>query len=337
MACTEADSAPPPRADSVRAVSEATVRPLPIAGPMDAADAEISGLTWFRDTLVILPQYPRRNVPDARRRLYGIPRTALERALRDSTAAPLSLLKISMKAEGIEKQDGTYQGCEAIAFSGNRVFVLVETKKETGEGMGGVIVGGTVDDALSTITLDASSPRTIPVPVALRNMAYEALTVVGDTVVAFFEANGARVNGSAQAFQFRPDDLQALGPRPFPTLEYRVTDATQTDAEGRFWVMNYFYPGERDLLDPALDSLSINHGVGASHVGTSAVERLVEYRFAPEGIRRTDTPPVWLTLTGASPRNWEGIVRFGDGFLVATDRYPETLLAYVEPPSRPVP
>lgn len=333
MACTQADSAPPPRADSMRVVPEATVRPLPMSGPMNADDAEISGLTWFRDTLVVLPQYPRRNVPDQKRRIYGIPRTALERALRDSTAAPLSMLTISMKADGIENQEGRYEGCEAIAFSGNRVFVLVETKKGEGKGMGGTLIGGTVDDALTTVTLDASTPRSVPTQVAIPNMAYEALTIVGDTVVALYEANGAHVNGSASAyaFQFRPR-VRALGPRAFPTLEYRITDATETDADGRFWVMNYFYPGERDVLNPALDSLSMKHGVGASHVGTSGVERLVEYRFTPKGIRRTDTPPVWLTLTNGDARNWEGVVRFGDGFLVATDRYPETLLAYVEPP-----
>jgi hypothetical protein len=58
------------------------------------------------------------------------------------------------------------------------------------------------------------------------------------------------------------------------------------------------------------------------------VERLVEYRYTPRGIRRTDTPPLWLELA-ADGRNWEGLVRFADGFLLVTDTFPKTLLAYV--------
>jgi hypothetical protein len=163
----------------------------------------------------------------------------------------------------------------------------------------------------------------------LANMGFEALTLPGDTLVALYEANGAHVNPSPQAARF-DRSLARMASVPFPALEYRVTDATAVDADGRFWVLNYFFPGERDKLSPAADSLVLRHGIGASHRTGEAVERLVEYRYTPSGIVRTDTPPLWLKLGDAGPRNWEGVVRFGDGFLIATDRFPRTMLAYVE-------
>jgi hypothetical protein len=126
-------------------------------------------------------------------------------------------------------------------------------------------------------------------------------------------------------------DLRPLGPVSFPTLEYRLTDATALDADGRFWVINYFYPEDRDLLRPGVDSLALRYGRGASH-RASSVERLVEFRYAPSGVTRTETPPIWLRLDPQTARNWEGLARFRDGFLLATDRFPATILAYVPAP-----
>jgi hypothetical protein len=40
-----------------------------------------------------------------------------------------------------------------------------------------------------------------------------------------------------------------------------------------------------------------------------------------------------LTLDVGDGRNWEGIVRFGDrGFLLATDKFPITMLGYITIP-----
>jgi hypothetical protein len=62
------------------------------------------------------------------------------------------------------------------------------------------------------------------------------------------------------------------------------------------------------------------------------VERLVQYRYTDRGIRRTDRPPIWFELDEDAARNWEGLVRFEEGFLVATDRFPRTILAYLPAP-----
>ena len=127
------------------------------------------------------------------------------------------------------------------------------------------------------------------------------------------------------AFDF---DLGSLPSVSFPTIEYRITDATQLDGCDRFWAINYFYEGDRDLL-PTREPLVVRYGRGRTHRQQPTVERLVEFTYSAQGIALTDTAPIQLALIGAG-RNWEGIARLDDqGFLIATDKFPETLIGFV--------
>ena len=42
---------------------EVPVQVIPLTGPIASPDAQISGMAWYGDTLVILPQYPERIFP----------------------------------------------------------------------------------------------------------------------------------------------------------------------------------------------------------------------------------------------------------------------------------
>jgi hypothetical protein len=311
-------------------VQELAPRPLPLDSAFRRPSLELSGLAWHGDTLVVLPQYPGRAGGDDGPQLYGIARASLQRAVDDSTA-PIEPVPIPLSTPRLGGRTTGYQGLEAIAFVGDRAYLLVESTAD-GPGMRGHLLRGRVASNLREIRLQPGADRPLLQQAELPNTAYEALTTRADTVMAIFEANGHRVNDAPRAVRVGPD-LQPLGNVPFPTLEYRVTDATALDAQRRFWVINYFYPGDRDLLHPAADSLAQRFGAGPTHRRSDVVERLVEYQYTPQGIRRTDTPPLWLELA-ADGRNWEGIARFGDGFLLVTDTFPKTLLAYV--PGAPV-
>jgi hypothetical protein len=106
------------------------------------------------------------------------------------------------------------------------------------------------------------------------------------------------------------------------------------DDENRFWVINYFFPEEGVILRPAADRETARYGQGASHAVCEGVERLLEMRYLGDRIVRTDTPPVSFRLRqDRLCRNWEAVVRVeGRGFLLMTDRYPETLLAFAAYP-----
>lgn len=142
----------------------------------------------------------------------------------------------------------------------------------------------------------------------------------------FYEVNGAsNEQPIAQRFDrdLSPQDDVQLAP-----LEYRMTDATTVDSNGRFWTTNYFYEG--DTWATAACPLSQQFGVGESHVGELTVERLVELELGDDGVRVSRSAPILLELAAGVGRNWEGVARLDDrGFVLATDEHPCTMLAFV--------
>ena len=331
--CQSAADAPEPAPPNA-APPEQAIQPIRLNGPITDPATEISGLTWHGDYLVLLPQYPRTSRTANEGYLFAIPRAELEAALANPDHAPITPRTIPITAEGLEKHTAVFQGCEAIVFQGDRAYLVVEaTHPDEPNQMRGYVVAGRVAPDFSGIHLDPASAAPISLPVNLSNMSTESMLAVGDTLVTLYEANGANVNPQPQARLFNAA-LQSLGPRTFPTIEYRITDVTSADSTGNFWAINYFYPGERDKLDPAADSVAIQHGSGRSHQRLPQVERLLEFRYTPDGIVRTPTPPIHLQLNpDTEGRNWEGIVRLGTrGFFLATDKYPTTMLAFVPRP-----
>jgi hypothetical protein len=57
---------------------------------------------------------------------------------------------------------------------------------------------------------------------------------------------------------------------------------------------------------------------------------LIEFRIDKDDVNLIDQAPIYLELLDEDSRNWEGIVAYGDGFLLVTDRFPTTILAYIE-------
>ena len=224
-----------------------------------------------------------------------------------------------------------FAGYEAIVFLGDQVYLTIEVEGE--KHMSAYIVSGVIDPELSAIRLDEKTLRSIPMPANLNNKSDESLLVIDQNILALYEVNGHTLFKSGVqkpwAVQFDPQ-LTKSRLLPFPALEFRVTDACQPDANGKFWVMNYFYPIERQLYTDH-DPLMMQYGAGATHVNGLAVERLVELQYTSEGIIQTGRPPIQLQLTGdRQPRNWEGLVRLDErGFLIVTDKYPTTILAFV--------
>jgi hypothetical protein len=137
-------------------------------------------------------------------------------------------------------------------------------------------------------------------------MSDESIVVFGRRVITFYEANGLNVNANPSAYSLDLD-LHPMDRLSFPTIEYRVTDASHVDANGLFWVINYFYPGDK------------------------TVERLIPLQFTEDGIVPVQKPPIQLELLpDDEARNWEGLVTLDDlGFLLVTDEFPETLFGFV--------
>lgn len=309
--------------------AEVEVIPIPLADPLDKRSAEISGMDWYGEYLIILPQYL--DHADGRV-MYAIPKSMILESLQEPTAAPITPIRIPVEDQLYSEVYGRdFEGYESIAFVGNRLYLTVELSSD--DGMAGYLISGEIEPDLSRIVLDADGRKPIPLPRQIRNLTNEAILAVGDQLLTMFEANGAVVNPSPAAQVF-DQDLNLTEKIPFPVIEYRVTDATRLDSNGNFWVLNIYTLGIFGL-QPAEDQIALQSGEGCTHAFYPWVERLVELHYDPEtGITLSGTPPIQLALQGTLlSNNWEGVVRLDDqGFLIASDKFPQTILGFIPRP-----
>ncbi len=306
--------------------AEVQIQELPMVGGAERVDAELSGLAWLGDDLVLLPQYPDRFPTAEGGGVFVLGRAEIERAIEDR--GEVEPRRVPFIAEGFEDAIVGFEGFEAIAFLGSEVFVTVEA--DAPEGTHGYLVKGRVREGLSAIELDVESRVMLDAQSPIGNLAYEALSIHDGRIYVFYEANGA-ANPTAQAECF-DRDLERMAPLALSRVEYRLTDTTAVDENGRFWAANYYYDG--DCWKTGSCPIRERFGVGRSHRGQRTVERFIELQLGADGIEPTDTAPVQLELGRGSGRNWEGIVRMDDlGFLVVTDKHPTSMLAFVPFPA----
>jgi hypothetical protein len=291
---------------------------ITLNGDITSPDQEISGLAWHNDNLMLLPQYPDDNI-------YSIPKHKIINFLNSSltTIFPNDL---NWNSSDLEKGIKGFEGYESIVFNDDTVYITIEA--ETRNTNSGFIACGVIDENKNEIVINKKSLKKINTPVTLRNMTYETILLYNNSVITIYEVNSANVNKSPVYYQF-DKDLKSNIIKPFPFTEYRITDATEIDSEGKFWVTNYFWPGDYKLIKPDLDY------VIATKKDIKPVERLLEFQFVDEGIERTEREPINIKLSEfGDSRNWEGVVRLDNmGFLIATDKFPGTILAFIPLPN----
>jgi hypothetical protein len=301
---------------------EVEFTPIALTGPLSRRSAEISGMDWYGEYLILLPQYF--NHADGRV-LYAIPKSIILEYLQDPAASSIDAIRIPVEDQLFgEGEEYGFEGYEGITFIGNQVYLTVEIHAD--DGMKGYLISGEIEPDLSLVVLDTEGRQMIPLPRQVDNLTDEALLPVENQVITIFEANGVIDNPSPTANIFDAD-LDLIGHLPFPTIEYRLTDATRLDSDHNFWVINSFSP-----LKPMDDLLEKKYGEGCTHAYYRWVERLVELHYDPQtGITLADSPPIQLALPRTLFfRNWEGIARLDNlGLLIASDKYPGTILGFV--------
>ena len=312
---------PPPAADAPATIA-VEPRLLPLAGPVASPEAEISAMCWLGDRLLLVPQHPERFATDAEPLgLLVLDRAEIEAVIDHRSREPLRPRAVVLDAPDLIAGLPGWGGLEAAVASGDTVYFAVEARVDGV--MTGYLLRGRLDASGEPLRLrlDMDRVASIPVPTSIPNMSQEALVLSGGRLGVLFEANGARVFPGAHAVFF-DRDLDHAGIVPIEPIEYRITDACQPDADGVFWVINYFFPGEGPLLDPPSPP-------------SGPVEQLVALQDVGNAIIRAPRPALDLRRDpDQPPRNWEALVRLGDhGFLIMTDRYPTTLLAYVPLPT----
>jgi hypothetical protein len=285
-------------------------------------------MAWYGDHLILLPQYPGRFANGDDGRLFALPKADIRAFLDGSLAGPLTPREIPLVAPGLAESITNFEGYEAITFVGDRAFLTVESG--AGDPMMGYMVSGRIASNLSELRLDPATRVELPPADSHSNMTDETLVAAGDRLFTIYEVNGPGYNEEPEIHLF---DLSSdlLGTRPFPAIEYRVTDATEIDSQGRFWALNIYWRGDI-RQNPIPDALAIQHGQGRTHARYRLVERLLQFRWTGSRVELTGQPPIQLELTGEE-HNWEGLVRLDDrGFLLVTDEVPGTILGFVRKP-----
>lgn len=297
---------------------------IPLSGSITKKKAELSGMAWIGDTLVLLPQYPEEFGPNEGA-LFAIPKQAILDYLDGKSREPIAPNKILLSAPGLKNSIRDYEGFESIVFLNQRVYLTIESGKNNN--MMGYLVSGTISSDLTEIVLDTSNVVEIEPAIQMDNRTDEALIVTQNKIFTFFEINGAGLNPQPAAHVFSLD-LTPQGTISFPNLEYRVTDAA-LGPNGEIWIINSVSPNDTELFTKS-DPLIENYNNGTMDI--QHVERLVKLNFSTSGITLANKPLIQISL-GKDSRNWEGLVLLDDrGFLLVTDKRPDTILGFIRMP-----
>jgi hypothetical protein len=323
FSCSTPKAKPP-----LKIISEHKTVNIPLAGEAASGYAELSGLCNLEKNIALLPQYPNKFDNS----IFSIPQKRINRFLDQNDLLPIvpHTIKLQNLNELINRVEG-YEGFEAIANAGNGIlFFSIEAKKNNE--MGSYIVKAFLNEDKKQIQFDLSNLIYHSGQSGLWNYSEEAIFVYGENIFGIHEINSPNFNKYPMATK-TSKGMQTLEAISFPHIRFRVTDATDVDRSGYFWVLNYHWQDERKIQNNYDDTLMAIYGLGATHRKTLTVERLVELQVTPEKIQLTGRAPIYLNLNlNADSRNWEGITRFNNGFLICTDKFPQTLLHYVEVP-----
>ena len=276
---------------------------------------EISGMDWYKEHLFLLPE-------NQNNYLYVIPKREIYKSLNSSNKIKILPKKSNFIAPNYSESIEGFEGFESIAFYNDMFFITIEAKEM--DIMKSFTIWGEIDPKSFTMKSKKEDILEIKTPVQIKNMTYESALIYKDIALFLYEANGKNLQKDVfqQTLSLKDFSISDL---KFPNIEYRITDATKVDENNKFWAINYYWPGDKKYLNPAKDYLN------TLPKSSNKVERIVEFEIKNSEIIFSGSKPIEFILDDKNSRNWEGLVRLDNrGFLVATDKYPEMLLAFVE-------
>ena len=291
------------------------IQEIELNGIITNPKQEISGMDWYNDNLFLLPE----NLGGY---LFMVKKNEIQKqlSLKKGSIKPI---KTMFNTPDYSKSIPGFDGFEAIAFYENSIYVTIEAD-ENGE-MVGYIAWGNIDPMSYEITILEKNIQKISTPIQIDNLSYESIIRHENNLLLLYEANGSNLRKDPYQLLISLNDFSSKKIKG-PNIEYRITDATKV-RKNKFWAINYYWPGDKKNLKPSLDKLSKNKKTNSDQT----IERLVEFKIKRNSISLTRKKPINLILEEGNSRNWEAIVRFGEsGFLIATDKYPRMILAYIK-------
>jgi len=320
-----------------RTTQETPVHQIALAPPLDNRHAEISGMAWCDEDLLLLPQFPdfakrlnrldKKNLSGLETFIYRIKKQQLDDYF-NNVIATITPEPITFIENNVRKKVEQFDGFEAIACIDNQMWLTIENSPRAPIFHSYAIQAtADLDSPAPSITLLTSSLKKIDSQTNTTNIGEEALLIDKERIITFHELNQHK---SASAKLNWVNVINSdRGTIPFVNLPYRLTDVTRLDNDNRFWGINYHYKNDHHFKKNNLDYIFEKFGKGITHQNNQNIERLIEFELTSSGVVLTNTPPIQLQLIDKG-RNWEGITRYGNhGLLIITDKFPSTIFAYV--------
>lgn len=300
--------------------NEIAIKEISLSGPITNPKQEISGMDWYGENLILLPE----NLEGF---LYMISKTKIKDFLNLKNPGPILPQQIKFNTPDYSNQIDGFDGFEAISFDKNNIYITIES--ESDNVMVGYFAWGEINPDSFIIDIPLENLKKIKTPAQIKNITFESIVVEGERAILLYEANGINIQQKTIQPSITLED-KTITNLIFPNIEYRITDATKIDNNNKFWVINYYWPGDKKTLKPGNDIFAKKFPQGKTHQKSDVIERLIELKVNDREIAYSNQAPIQLELDGKKARNWEGIVRLNDdGFIIVTDKYPRMILGFV--------
>ncbi len=313
---------------AVTTAIEQVVTYIPLQDPLSRPEARITGMAWYNQYLFMLPYDPG-FAGESSQALYVLDRTDVAGFLNGYFSGPLGLQRIPFNDSGLSTSLAGFQGYQAIAIKGEKVYLIVQA--DPGGGPRSYLVSANIAAGLASVTVDAARLVEIPAQASSLSRLYRSLLVTSDAILAFPDLTGSTVNTSPTAQRYDLN-LAPLSSLPLAGIDYMLTDVAGPEANGQLWAVNKYAPGDAGAISGP-DVLAQLYGQGVTHQVFDRVERLVPFQLSANSITLAAKAPVQLELAARGGRNWQGIALFSDqGFLIISDGAPGAFLGFVERP-----
>ena len=295
-----------------------------------AADrnAEYSGLCWYENNLIMLPQYPSYfNKILGYDTIFMLSQDLISDTIKRKgkrVVAPAQIKVINNKAH--ELLPG-YEGFEGICYDGEFFYLSIEYNATTNQG---AIVKARLSEDETELEILNDEHLILDLPSNVFNASYESIFFYDNHIYLIYEANGKRINRNPIAKRISRD-FQTVEDVAFEAIEYRITDVTAFDEEGKGWAINYFFPGDLDHYLPDEDFIPNNYV--AENNTEIGIERLIPLRVMENKIEYDNSrKPIYIKKEKRDiSYNWEGVVKYhNNSFFIATDKYPQTVLRFLK-------
>ena len=126
---------------------------IPLAGEAKDKSLEMSGLAWYEESLILMPQYVNKEDPS----FYYLNKKNIIKWIESDQSTSLEPGKIKLELPNFEKQIEGFQGFEAITFFGKKAYMLIESKNNGV--MKSFLVKGRLDFKNRNLVVDSKGAR----------------------------------------------------------------------------------------------------------------------------------------------------------------------------------